>query len=67
LPPETSEALASLDAASRGAQPMLFEATREEEHLRVRALAEGFPIAPWVRGSGDEYKLLDVLSGSDIR
>jgi imidazolonepropionase-like amidohydrolase len=66
LPPETSEALASLDAAARGAQPLLFEATREEEHLRTRAIAEEFPISPWVRGSGDEYKILDVLAGSDI-
>jgi imidazolonepropionase-like amidohydrolase len=66
LPPETSEALANLEAAARGAQPMLFEATREEEHLRVRALAEEFGIVPWVRGSGDEYKLLDVLAGSDV-
>ena len=66
LPPETSEALASLDAAARGEQPMLFEAAREEEHLRVRALAEEFPIVPWVRGNGHEYKLLDLLAGSDI-
>jgi imidazolonepropionase-like amidohydrolase len=66
LPPETSEALASLDAAARGAQPMLFEAAREEEHLRVRALAEEFPIVPWVRGNGQEYQLLDVLAGSDV-
>jgi imidazolonepropionase-like amidohydrolase len=66
LPPETSEALASLDAAARGGQPMLFEAEREEEHLRVRALAEEFPIVPWVRGNGHEYKLLDVLAGSDV-
>jgi imidazolonepropionase-like amidohydrolase len=64
--PETSEALASLEGAARGAQPMLFETTREEEHLRVRALAEEFDIVPWVRGSGHEYKLLDVLAGSDI-
>jgi imidazolonepropionase-like amidohydrolase len=66
LPPETSEALASLERAARGVQPMLFEAAREEEHLRVRALAEEFPIVPWVRGNGHEYKLLDVLSGSDV-
>jgi imidazolonepropionase-like amidohydrolase len=66
LPPETSDALASLDPAARGAQPLLFEATREEEHLRVRSLASEFPILPWVRGNGHEYKLLDVLRGSDI-
>jgi imidazolonepropionase-like amidohydrolase len=66
LPPETSEALAALEAAASGRQPMLFEATREEEHLRVRALAGEFPIVPWVRGSGHEYLLLDVLAGSEV-
>jgi len=66
LPPETSEALAGLQAAGDGAQPLLFEATREEEHLRARKLAEEFPITPWIRGSGDEYKLLDVISASPV-
>jgi imidazolonepropionase-like amidohydrolase len=66
LPPETSEALASLDLAARGEQPMLFEATREEEHLRVRALAAELGVVPWVRGNGHEYKLLDVLGASDV-
>jgi imidazolonepropionase-like amidohydrolase len=66
LAPETSEALASLDAAARGAQPILFEAAREEEHLRVRALVEELGIVAWVRGNGHEYKILDVLAGSDI-
>lgn len=66
LPPETSDALASLEPAVHGEQPILFEATREEEHLRARKLAEEFPITPWVRGNGKEYTILDVLAGSTI-
>jgi imidazolonepropionase-like amidohydrolase len=66
LPPETSEALASLEPAAHGAQPLLFEVTQEEEHLRARAIADEFAISPWVRGNGEEYKILDVLGESDI-
>ncbi|HSR42918.1 MAG TPA: amidohydrolase family protein, partial [Longimicrobiales bacterium] len=67
LPPERSEALGSLEGAIHGTQPFLFEARREEEHLRTRAIADEFPeIRPWVRGNGAEYRLLDVLRGSDV-
>ncbi|HEX9887568.1 MAG TPA: amidohydrolase family protein [Longimicrobiales bacterium] len=66
LPPETSEALGSLERAADGTQPILFEATREEDHLRARALAEEFSITPWIRGNGEEYKLLDVISASPL-
>ena len=66
-PPETSEALASLDAVVDGQQPLFFEVRREEEHLRTRAIAEEFPtLVPWVRGNGEEYKLIDVLSESRL-
>jgi hypothetical protein len=52
LPPETSEALRGLETAVDGTQPLLFEATREEEHLRAHALADEFAIDPWIRGNG---------------
>src|SRR5690606_22845680 len=39
--------------------------TRSElEVLRARAIAEEFPINLWLRGSGQEYRILDVLSGT---
>jgi len=65
-PPETSEALRSLELAAQGVQPILFEAGAEEEYLRTQALAEEFPIQPWIRGNGEEYKILDIVRASDI-
>ena len=66
LPPETSEALASLESAAHGVQPLLFEVTAEEEHLRTRKIIEEFGVNAWVRGNGEEYKILDVLSVSRV-
>lgn len=62
LPPETSDALAQLDPVVDGEQPLLFEVSREEEHLRARKIAEEFSLVPWARGNGEEYKILDVLA-----
>lgn len=61
LPPETSEALGTLEAAASGRQPMLFETTREEEYMRAQAIADEFGIEHWIRGSGHEYKILDII------
>ena len=61
LPPETSEALAALQDAARGDQPVLFEAKSEEDYLRAHKLASDFGLNPWFRGSGLEYRLIDVL------
>jgi imidazolonepropionase-like amidohydrolase len=66
LPPETSQALGALGMAAQGAQPLLFEATREEEFLRVQAVAREFSIVPWIRGSGEEYRILDVVRNAAI-
>ena len=63
LPPETSEALAALGAAVQGRQPVLFQAGSEEEYLRAHAIATEFKLTPWFRGSGDEYRLVDLLKG----
>jgi len=62
--PETNAALAALTAAAAGREPVLFEARSELEVLRARAIAEEFPISVWLRGSGQEYRILDVLSGA---
>ena len=61
LPPETSEALAALADAVHGDQPVIFETTSEEEYLRAHKLAAEFGIDAWYRGSGQEYRLIDVL------
>jgi len=63
LPPETSQALAALEDAVQGNQPVLFETRSEEEYLRAHKLAADFGLDPWFRGSGQEYRILDVLEG----
>jgi imidazolonepropionase-like amidohydrolase len=65
LPPETSAALEALEPAARGEQPVIFETRSEEEYLRSRTLAEEFGLTAWYRGSGQEYRIVDVLRGSD--
>jgi hypothetical protein len=61
LPPETSAALKALERAMQGQQPVLFETRREEDYLRGYKVAADFGLTPWFRGSGQEYRLVDVL------
>ncbi len=63
LPPETSEALAALGKSIQGKQPVYFETESEEEYLRAYKLAQDYKLTPWFRGSGQEYRLIDVLKG----
>lgn len=65
LPPETSGALEALERAVQGQQPVIFETGSEEEYLRGQALAEEFGLSAWYRGSGQEYRILDVLGQND--
>ncbi|MFW6347160.1 MAG: amidohydrolase family protein [Cyclonatronaceae bacterium] len=61
--PETNAALAALDDAARGQQPVLFEVGTDEQLLRALRITDEFEdIQPWIRGSGHEYRLLDVLA-----
>jgi imidazolonepropionase-like amidohydrolase len=59
--PEQNAALAALSRAVRGQQPVVFETRSEEEMLRALRFAEDFPLSIWIRGSGSEYRLLDVV------
>ena len=63
LPPETSQALAALEDAVQGNQPIIFETTSEEEYLRAHKLAAEYGVDAWFRGSGEEYRIIDVLEG----
>ncbi len=65
LPPETSAALEALEAAVQGQQPVIFETTEEEEYLRGQVLAEEYGLEAWYRGSGQEYRIIDVLRETD--
>lgn len=60
--PESNAALRALGGAVRGNQPLLFEALYEEEILRSLRFTDEFQIIPWIRGSGHEYRILDVLA-----
>jgi imidazolonepropionase-like amidohydrolase len=63
--PETNAALAALNGVVQGQQPLLVEARSEEDVLRARAIAEEFPVTLWLRGSGQEYRIADVLAGAN--
>lgn len=63
LPPETSEALAALSKVVKGTEPAYFQTASEEEYLRAYKLAQDYKLTPWFRGSGEEYRLIDVLKG----
>ncbi|MEX2471523.1 MAG: amidohydrolase family protein [Gemmatimonadota bacterium] len=63
LPPETSAALEALEPVIGGQQPALFETATEEEYLRAHRIAGEFGVTPWFRGSGQEYRIIDVLQG----
>ncbi len=63
LPPERSEALGALASVVRGQQPVVFQTASEEEYLRAHRIASEYKINPWFRGSGMEYRLVDVLKG----
>ena len=64
--PETNTALKALVDAAAGNQPILFESDYEKDLLRALNLAEEFPITPWVRGSGHEYRVLDVITDAGV-
>ncbi len=63
--PESNAALKALRDVVHGEQPLLFEANSDEQVLRSLRFTEEFNIQPWIRGSGHEYTLLDVLTSAD--
>jgi imidazolonepropionase-like amidohydrolase len=65
LPPETSAALGALEDVVQGQQTVLFETRSEEDYLRGQKLAADFGLSAWYRGSGQEYRIIDVLQSSD--
>ncbi len=41
----------------------MFETASEEEYLRAHKIAQDFGVDAWYRGSGQEYRIIDVLRG----
>ena len=59
--PEFVADLSALEKVVRGTQPLLMDASDENDLLRVAAIAKEFSLKLWVRGSGSEYaRLADV-------
>jgi imidazolonepropionase-like amidohydrolase len=64
-PPETNTALAALQPVARSEEPLFVETRAEAEILRAHAIAAEFPAVDlWLRGNGEEYRIIDVLSES---
>ena len=59
--PELNLALSSLNDALSGRQPVLFDVNDEIAFLRARDIAAEFGFKMWVRGSGHEYRRLQVI------
>jgi imidazolonepropionase-like amidohydrolase len=64
--PETNLALGALAPAAAGNQPLIFETGMEEQVFRAQAIAQEFPIDLWLRGSGQEYRIVDVMSEAGV-
>ena len=63
--PETNAALAALRGVVQREEPLLVEARSEEDVLRARAIADEFPVTLWLRGSGEDYRIADVLASAN--
>lgn len=64
--PESNAPLAALRDVVRGNKPILFSTSSDEEILRALRFADEFNITPWIKGNGNEYKLIDVLSEKSV-
>jgi len=64
--PESNAPLAALRDVVRGTKPILFSTGSDEEILRALRFANEFDITPWIKGNGNEYKLIDVLSDQAV-
>jgi imidazolonepropionase-like amidohydrolase len=64
--PEEDEGLAALIAAANGAEPFIFEASDELSFLRAVNIAKEFNLKLWVRGSGHEYRRLDLIRAANV-
>jgi len=64
--PEEDEALAALLTAANGGEPFIFEASDEQNFLRAVNIAKEFNLKLWARGSGHEYRRLDLIRAANV-
>ncbi len=64
--PEKNLALASLIEVAYGRQPVIFSVDDEIALMRALNIAREFDLNLWIKGSGKEYRRLDVITGNDF-
>lgn len=64
--PEEDEGLTALLAAANGGEPLIFESSDELNFLRAVNIAKEFNLKLWVRGSGHEYRRLDLIRATGV-
>ena len=64
--PEVDEALAALLTAANGGEPLIFESSDEQNFLRAVTIAKEFNLKLWARGSGHEYRRLDLIRAANV-
>ncbi len=66
VPIENNEALAALDMALRGQQPVLISVDDDQSFLRAAKIASEFGLKVWIKGSGLEYHQIDLIKATGI-
>ena len=62
--PEENEALEALRPALRGQQPVMMSVTDDQTFLRADKIAKEFGLKTWIHGSGQEYRMLDLIKAT---
>jgi len=65
-PPEENQALAALERAVQGQQPVMIAVQDDLAFLRAVKIAQEFDLQLWVRGSGHEYRQLDLIRAANL-
>jgi imidazolonepropionase-like amidohydrolase len=64
--PEEDEGLAALITAANGNEPLILESSDELNFMRAVNIAKEFNLKLWVRGSGHEYRRLNLIRGANV-
>jgi len=64
--PEYVSDLYALENVINGRQPLLMDASDENDLLRIASIAKEFSVKLWVRGSGSEYARLQAVKSARV-